>query len=126
MRRITGWIVIGLGLWFLTPPGFPPDDIINIVIGDMISRQMGCSLITGIALTYFLVPFFLIYLGCLILPGDTHKLFHGFMLKIRDMVLRIFQDPRLVLIAILVSIILYITYVLYISQAITDIIDGLL
>ena len=126
IRRIIGWIVVIIGLWFLTPPGFPPDDIINIFFGDLISRWFNISLVAGIASTYIIVAPILIYLGCVILPGDTHKIFNGIMIKARDMLLRIFKDPRKVLIAIIISVILYIGYVVYISQAITDIIESML
>jgi len=63
--------------------------------------------------------------GYLILPGDTHRLFNGFMMKIRDIFVKIFSDPRLILIAAIVAVIMYYVYVIYISQTITDIIDGM-
>jgi len=125
IRRIFGWISIALGFWFLTPPGFPPDDFINIFVGDIISQWFGVSLVTGIIVTYTIVPFLLIYGGCVILPGDTHKLFNGFLTKIRDIVLRILRDPRLVVIAIILATIMYFTYVLYISPAVTQLIEGM-
>ena len=117
IRRIVGWTLIGISLWLFFPiPG--PDDILNIIMGGFIDDCTGIGLVPAIILTYTLIPLILLYLGCLILPGNTHQKFHFFLGKVRDICLKIVQNPRLLMIAIIVFIILYYVYVLYISDMI--------
>jgi len=120
IRRIVGWAIIVIALWMFFPiPG--PDDIINIILGDWISQATGVELWFGVALTYTLIPLILLYIGAMILPGNTHQKFHYLLGKVRDIVMRIAQDPRLLLISIVIFIIMYFVYVTYISELLSEI-----
>ena len=104
---------------FFPIPG--PDDIINIILGDWISQATGVELWFGVALTYTVIPVILLYIGAMILPGNTHQKFHYLLGKVRDIVMRIAQDPRLLLISIVIFIIMYFVYVTYISELLSEI-----
>lgn len=120
IRRIVGWAIIAVALWMFFPiPG--PDDIINIILGGFISDTLGIELWVAIALTYTVIPFFLLYLGCMILPGNTQQKFNYLLGKVRNVVMRIVRDPRLLMISIIVFVIMYFVYVSYISGLLSDI-----
>ena len=119
-----GWTFIGIALWLFFPvPG--PDDILNVIMGGFISDCFGIGLVPAIIMTYTLIPLILLYVGCVILPGNTHQKFHYFLAKVRDIALRVVQNPRLLLIGIVILIILYYVYVLYISDMIIDFYTGI-
>lgn len=119
IRRVLGWTLIGIAFWLFFPvPG--PDDILNLMMGGFITETFGIKLGWAILATYTIIPLIILYIGCMVLPGNTQQKFHYFLGKIKNVCLRIVQDPRLLVIAIIVFVILYYVYILYISDIILD------
>ena len=114
IRRVLSWIFVILALWFFSPPGLPPDDIINMVVGGYLADFFQISLMAGIIITYTVIPILLIYLACLISPRETNGMFKGLVNKLKKICIKVITTPQLLITAIVVIIIMYWVYVTYI------------
>jgi hypothetical protein len=115
IRRIIGWIFIGLAIWLFFPiPG--PDDILNFIIGNWISINTGLGLKFSIFLTYTLLPFIFLGIGCWISPGSTDGMFINILNKMRRIIMRIISDWRLLVFSVVMFAIMYYVYVRFIIE----------
>ena len=112
-RYIVGGILVILAFWFGTPPGLPPDDVINIFVGDILSQVLNISLVWGIFLTYTIVPISILYLACVILPGSTDKLFNGYIMKFINFIKSIMFNWKRLLVCLIIFYILITLYINY-------------
>lgn len=119
IRRIIGFIFIGIALWLFFPiPG--PDDILNVALGGCISEAFGFNIVACIIATYTIIPFVLLYIGCVIFPGNTHNKFHGILAKIKTLALKVVTNPKLLLVAVIMIAILYYVYVTFIGDMVAE------
>jgi hypothetical protein len=124
VRRVIGWILIGIALWLFWPiPG--PDDIANIFMAQVISDYIGVSMVAAFIATYTIIPLLILYLGCLVMPGNTHMKFYGFLSKIKSIALRVVTNPVLLGVSLVMLVILYIVYVMYIAGMVEETIDSI-
>lgn len=113
IRKLLSWILIILALWFFSPPGLPPDDIINMVVGGYIADFFNITLTAGILITYTIIPIILLYLACVISPNETNGMFKKMIEKLKGIVRKILSNPALLIAGIIIIIIMYYVYVTY-------------
>jgi hypothetical protein len=108
--RIIGLVLMGLGFFLATPPGFIPDDFLDVIIGDLVSRLLGIPLHIGILLTYTVIAYLIFLLGAMIYPYNTMRLLNGFKGRLIALVRRCFTDWRYFL-ALLFGVLVMIWFV---------------
>lgn len=119
IRKVVSLILIGLALWLFFPiPG--PDDMLNIAVGGYISQAFNISLIHGVLLTYTVLPFVILYIGCVISPSPTSQVFHKIINKVKGWAIKFVTDIRLLVAGAVMLIILYFVYVKFISDKIAE------
>lgn len=91
--KMIGLILMGIGFFLATPPGFPPDDILNVMLADFLARSFQLSIEVAILLTYTLVAWSLIYLGASIYPYNTARLLSGFKNRLIRILMKTFTNP---------------------------------
>ena len=60
------------------------DIFVNLPTALFISSKFGFKLLTSLLLTYTLVPILLLYIGSVIYPADTTRVFNGQFTKIKN------------------------------------------
>ena len=98
-RRI-GLLLMGVGIFFATPPGFPPDDILNIMLAGVLVNMFNWSMAFSLLVTYTAVPFVLIMAGAAVYPHNTLSILHGKWNFIKGIVYKAYRHPLLTVISV--------------------------
>ena len=93
VNRWLGMILMGLGFFMATPPGFIPDDFINVFAAGLLHRFLGVSMEIGLVMAYTIVAWGLIFLGALIYPYNTTRLLNGRYHALKNILYKTFTKP---------------------------------
>lgn len=82
-----------VGFFTTTPPGFIPDDFINIFMAGYLVKLFNLTMINALVLTYVVVGPALFLLGALIFPYNTRRLVISFGKKLINLIRKCFTNP---------------------------------
>ena len=99
-NRMFGLLLMCLGILFATPPGFPPDDIVNIVTAGALVNMFNWSMAFALLFTYTAIPALLIVIGASIYPYNTVRLLHGKWNLIKSVAYKAYRRPFLTLVSV--------------------------
>jgi len=91
--RLIGLALMGFGFFLATPPGFIPDDFLDVIIATHLSDFLNISFKLSLLLTYTIVAWSLIYIGALIYPYNTTRLLNGKFNKLKQLLVKCFTRP---------------------------------
>lgn len=92
-NRILGIILMGAGFFLATPPGFIPDDFIDVFVAGLLHQTFGVSMLMGLVLAYTVIAWGLIFIGALIYPHNTRRLLNGKYNTMRGLLRKTFTKP---------------------------------
>lgn len=77
VNKLLGSTLMVIGFFIATPPGFIPDDFIDVFIAGLLHEVFGVSMMLGLVLAYTVVAWGVLILGALIYPYNTKRLLNG-------------------------------------------------
>jgi len=125
INKMLGIVLMTAGFFMATPPGFIPDDFIDMIIADWLVTsnfpvlgQYGLG--WAIFFTYTIIAWGFIYAGALVYPRNTKALVNGKYNLFKQCVYKIFSSPVYMFLAAVsfgISIWIFYNYKLFLEMA---------
>ena len=113
-RRIIGWALILLGIFLSTPPGFPPDDFLNLFLAQYLAG-LDIEPITALVLTYTVAAFTFFALGIYIYPTKDGTIYKKAKRKFLAMLKAYWKRVQNPVVFVASAIMLWLVYNYYIQ-----------
>jgi uncharacterized membrane protein len=81
------------GFLLATPPGFIPDDWIDVIVATHLSGLLNIGFALSLLLTYTVVAWSIIIIGASIYPYNTVRLLNGKLNQLKSLIAKCFTQP---------------------------------
>jgi len=107
VNRVIGLALITIGFFLATPPGFIPDDFLDVIVAGFLTANFGIPPYTALFLSYTLIAWSLILIGAMIYPYNTERLLISSGKKVYRLIVKCLTNPVWFIGLVIGSLILY-------------------